>query len=665
VAKPVLRVGKETFSPGTVFFVRWTDEAGAVAVGAAHSFDVQKLVQAGEVRFELGRSRRSVAASSRLLVPPGRPFDAPGASLLDDYVIFALDLAPEHVRPLELASELPAARTRVRVLGVPATPPHDEDDVFGTVTAASGLRIDVELDVPFDLRGWGGAPVLDDESGRVVGMLQAALSTKRGIGIVVSPIASVVAALRQPLDSGRGLPFREASALAHPETAHLGLAEPPVPRRAAPPPAPPAGAASAGAGTPVEPETPATPRREARSASVAEDLSAKDDLSQPAGELWMEIEYPPDGSVVGDPNGGFVVGRARAHREFDVVFVIDTSDSTNLPSGADVDGDGITGDDRIGPFWNTDEDDSIFRAEVASARIFVAGLDPRSTRVCLVTFAGSQNGGGFFGDPEPDAVTHVPLTRNYAEFERALDRIVENRKGGLTHMAAGVDQATVELLGLRGALSEPNRLSRKIVLFLTDGDPSLPYGTTPESTRAVFRAADRAARAGVVFHTFGIGETGLSKPAAIVELAKRTGGTFTPVRNPGDLSEVIAEVELATLRPDGSWNGLVPLVPGRNEIRAVARTTKGQEIAERVAIEYVPGATDPALPPDLLPQRTALLERRLLELKRDRVAAERQAAEQARKELLVEIENERKAAEERAERQRKELEIEATPETPD
>jgi Mg-chelatase subunit ChlD len=686
VAKPVVRVGPETLSPGTVFFVRWSDEAGAVAVGAAHSFDVRKLVQAGEVRFELGRSRRSVAVSSRLLVPPGRPFSAPGASLLDDYVIFSLDFAPEHVRLLDLASELPESGSRVRVLGVPATLPHDEDDVFGTVEDVTEARIEVELDVPLDLRGWGGAPVLDDESGRVVGMLQGAVPMRRGLALAVSPIASVVEALRRPLDSGRGLPFREASARAHPETARLALAEPAGPGAApSPAAAPPPEAAPTGPHARGGREAGAQGPRQERPRSVAEDLSAAGDLREAVDELFMEITYPPDGSIVGDPNGGFVAGRARTHREFDVVFVIDTSASTNTPSGADVNGNGITGDGRIGPFWNTDPGDSILAAEVAAARLFVRRLDPRSTRVALLTFAGSQAAGGLFGEAEPPAITHVPLTREYQEIEHQLDRILENRGLGGTHMAAGVDQATTELLGFRGGLSEPNRLSRKFVLFLTDGVPELPYESNPSANvRAVLQAADRARRVGIVFHTFGIGKKALDGPIAIVELAKRTNGTFTPVSHPADLSDVVAQIELASieklelhnttsstsaelvnLRPDGSWNGLVPLVPGRNEIRAVARTSAGQEIAGRVAIEYVPGAADPTLPPELLPQRTALLERRLLDLKRGRVATEREAAEQARKELLVEIEKEREAAERKAAQQRKELEIEPAPESPE
>ena len=65
-------------------------------------------------------------------------------------------------------------------------------------------------------------------------------------------------------------------------------------------------------------------------------------------KLTLEIAAPAQNAVIGDPGGtAFVAGRALAlygeYQEFDIVFVIDTSDSTAAPSGADVDGDGQIG----------------------------------------------------------------------------------------------------------------------------------------------------------------------------------------------------------------------------------------------------------------------------------------------------------------------------------
>jgi Mg-chelatase subunit ChlD len=99
-------------------------------------------------------------------------------------------------------------------------------------------------------------------------------------------------------------------------------------------------------------------------------------------------------------------------------------------------------------------------------------------------------------------------------------------------MAAGVDQATRELLGQPGARSKADPNSEKVVLFLTDGQPTLPYGPgkDADNVRAVLEAADRAREHGIRVHTFAIGPAALAGPIATVELAARTQGYFIPVR---------------------------------------------------------------------------------------------------------------------------------------
>ena len=105
-------------------------------------------------------------------------------------------------------------------------------------------------------------------------------------------------------------------------------------------------------------------------------------------------------------------------------------------------------------------------------------------------------------------------------------------------MAAGVDQATIELLGLRGGSLGADPESEKIVLFFTDGQPTLPYeaGFEADNVRAVLRAADRARRAPASGSTPSRSARRPSTgPIATVEMAERTDGYFTPVRRPGDL----------------------------------------------------------------------------------------------------------------------------------
>jgi hypothetical protein len=416
----------------------------------------------------------------------------------------------------------------------------------------------------------------------------------------------------------------------------------------------------------------------------------------PELQIQLEIEHPKDGTVLGDPTGGFLAGRALALfgelELFDVIIVLDTSGSANNPSGADINGNGIVGVAHMGAvggllgLGSSDAGDSILCAEVAAALRLVDSLDPRTTRVGLVTFAGepieSARGGLYPQRVRNAAITETPLTSDYDRVRDALERIRDRGADGMTHMAAGVDQATIELMGLRGALSKANKDSKKFVLFLTDGQPTLPYaGLDSGNVRAVMRAADRAQRVGIRIHSFAMGPEALDGPIAPVELAARTQGTFTPVRDPGDIVAMVEDVKLADIEevvvhnrtaqaeaefvlisPDGSWSALVPLVPGTNQIEVVARTGDGTEARAEHKLVFDQGTADPAVPPRLAAARNKLLERKLLELRRGRLETEREAAERARKEVLLEIEQERDKARERAERQRKELELEVEPE---
>ncbi|RIL05077.1 MAG: hypothetical protein DCC71_11670 [Proteobacteria bacterium] len=651
---------------GTVFFLK--TPSGPVAVGASHNFDRAKLAAVPEVVFELGRSRKRAAGAARVLVEPGLAFSAPGGSLRTDLVVFALDAPPSEVRVLEAGGPARVG-DRVRLLGIPASLPHDEDDVFGTVRAVDADRIDLELDVLADLRGWGGAPVLAKDGGRVVGVVQAAAPKDRTLRITASPIEAVTSALDAPLEGGRGRAF-------------AALAATPAPAQAAAADAKPSSKPSAKAERAAEPPA-------AKTVAAAGPAAAPKPIERGGVELRpasVEIEQPTEGAVFGDPMGAFLSGRAMAPlgdvQMLDVVFVIDTSGSTAAPSGMDVNGNGTVGTAQLGKvvggllgLGSTDPGDTVLAAEVAAARQFLGRLDARRTRVALVTFAGEDLGNGTFERIAPNAaVTEVGLTNRYADVEKALARVLQRGPYGLTHMAAGVDQATIELAGLRGAFSRADPSSEKIVVFLTDGQPVLPRA---DAVDAVLRAAQRAAKAKIRFYTFGIGEEALAGPLAITQLADATGGTFTPVREASRLPELIAQVDFADIAEltvrnvtagepadvleigaDGSFGAMVPLEPGKNVIEVVAKTTDGRTATDSVTIQYAPGAKSPSVPPDLIASRNRLLELRLAQIKRKRLDIEVQQAEEARKELRVEIEEERAAAAERAARQRKDLELE-------
>ena len=633
---------------GVVFFLESKLAPGMVAVGTAHTLAPEALARAQRVELELPGTRAPVAVSDRFAVAPGRPFSDADAALREDYMVFLLSGKPRGVRALAADSRPLSSGAHVRVLG-PGVGKRAEQDAAGTITSATAERIEIQLDATTSLEGWGGAPVLAE--GRVIGILQAAVPGGTTTRVIAAPISGVLDALREPLDGGKGRRF-----------AGFAPALPAEPAAAAAKPAKPA----------------AAPRKPLIQPTAGKDTA-----------LELSIEYPRDGAEVSSTVcGTFVAGRARAThgapRRFDVILVIDTSRSTLAAAGTDVNGNGVIGEPRLGGLGAmvgaalTDDGDSILAAEIAAARRVLAGFDPRSTRVGLVAFAGDPPGHGSNRKP---AVTIGELTREYEQVERELGQLeAVPPLGNSTHMAAGIDQATIELTGLRGARSKPDPDSEKVVFFFTDGQPTLPYASEADNVRAVLRAATRAARANIRIHSFAIGPEALAGPIAAVEMASRTRGYFIPVRNPGDLVDIVEEVSFANIdkvtleqmktraeaKPfritaDGSWAGFVALEPGPNTIRATAIAEEGATAERRIQVSLVDKSSDtpePDLPVDLVVQRNRLLEDCLLIARQQRLDAERERNEEIRRALQVEIERERKKAQERADQQRKRLDLE-------
>jgi hypothetical protein len=511
-------------------------------------------------------------------------------------------------------------------------------------------KLQVDLDVTESLRGWGGAPILR-ANGKVIGIVQAHVTQGGSTRIFAAPIGGMLAASAKPLEKGKGTAFAQfaGKAAAQPK-APSGPARAPDPRRA----------------------------------------SVKAPVLSTSGEptaVNVDFEYPPAGSVVGGSACGvFVAGGAQASsgtaRNFDVAIVLDTSRSTMDPTGADINGNGVIGRNRLGSVGtifgtgSTDPGDSIVAAEVAGARNLLNGLDPRTTRVSLITFAGDDSS----SRRTQSAYTLVALTDDFERVEDGLDEVLATEPEGSTHMAAGVDQATIELAGLRGAVSRPKPQAEKITFFFTDGQPTMPYGPEAEAdnVRAVLRAANRARRAGVRIHSFAVGPDALEGPIAVVEMASRTDGYFTPVRHPGDLVNAVESVNIANLEQidlkntttkqgaryfrataDGSWAGFIDMANGKNRLNAHATADDGTSGERNADVSYAKDAKSPPIPKHLAARRNRLLEECLLDLKRRRLDAEHQQADKLRRELQIEIEREREKAQAQSEAQRKELELEA------
>lgn len=403
-------------------------------------------------------------------------------------------------------------------------------------------------------------------------------------------------------------------------------------------------------------------------------------------ELVLEIDTPTSGAVIGDSTGtAFVAGRALAlfgeYQTFDIMFVIDTSDSTAAPSGFDVDGDGTIGErrgekflsilGRVLPLPNSDQGDSILAAEVAGMRALLDQLDPRTTRVGLVAFSGDNDA------LTPDAETIVPLTTDFEKVESGLNAVFRQGPHGLTNMVSAVSLATIELLGTQSAYSSRREGAKRVIMFLTDGQPTLPLENSQlQNAKMAIQQAVRAAKLDVRIDTFAIGEDALSEPVVVVEMARVSQGVFTPVRDPKDVRAIFEDVNFSDIETlelknkttgaaasqlisnaDGSFSALVDMKEGENTIEAFARSTDGTEGRREVVVKFLPGATAQELAPRMVAQRNRLLENRLLDLQRRRVEIQAEANEDVRRELQVEIEQEREKAKVASEKMRRELEL--------
>jgi hypothetical protein len=326
---------------------------------------------------------------------------------------------------------------------------------------------------------------------------------------------------------------------------------------------------------------------------------------------------------------------------------------------------------RVLPLPNSDKEDSILAAEVAGVRQLLQQLDPRTTRVGIVAFSGDNDA------LTPDAYTEVPLTTDYDKAEKGLDDIFRRGPKGLTNMVSAVNLATIELLGSQSAYSTKREGAKRVIMFLTDGQPTLPLENSQlQNAKMAIQQAVRAAKLDVRIDTFAIGEDALSEPVVVVEMARVTSGVFTPVKDPKDLRAIFedvnfSDIEELTVRnkttdvaaselitnPDGSFSALLPMKEGDNVIEAYARSTDGTQGRREITVKFLEGAQAQTLSPRMVAQRNRLLENRLLALQRRRVEIKSEADEETRRDLQVEIEKERAKATAATEQQRKEIEL--------
>ncbi len=359
-------------------------------------------------------------------------------------------------------------------------------------------------------------------------------------------------------------------------------------------------------------------------------------LSAPAlGTSPASAAVPAVRILIDSPRPGDVV-RNRVHQapirgnasadgerppEFDVILAIDVSGSTKEASGSDVDGDGEIGFnpqlELVEPgrypaaMRSTDPEDTILAAEIAAADGLIASLDASRVRVGIITFSGEMDArtGKRARSDQQDAWVEVPLTDDLNRARSALPAILARGPYGGTNFAAGIRLSITELVGMSGATSRPRKDAKKVVLFLTDGVPSFPFGrgneVDPGDVEAAINAARVAQKAGITINTYALGPNALSSPVAAIELARTTNVTFLPVQNPGDIISFLQGVSFASvddvvftnlttsevsfdvsLSPDGGFSGFVPVKEGLNRVRITALTSGGTSASVELDLNF-------------------------------------------------------------------------------
>ncbi len=392
-------------------------------------------------------------------------------------------------------------------------------------------------------------------------------------------------------------------------------------------------------------------------------------------EVRVMIDSPRPGERVENrvdqaPIRGTASADGQRPAAFDVMIVMDVSGSTRVASGVDVDGDGVVGfnpqQELLPPgsypdgMLSTDPEDTILHAEAAAARALLAGLDARRVRVGLATFAGEvdPSTGHRRSVNQQDAWLEVPLTHDFDAVRRGIDAVVARGPSGATNFAAGIRLGVTELAGLPGARSTPRAGAQPVLLFLTDGVPSLPIGsgavTDPGDIEAAISAAGLAKTAGIRINTYALGPQALTYPQAVTEMARVSLGTYTPVQNPGDIVALLQGVSFANiedvvianlttgdfstdvrLEPDGSFSGFVPVREGRNQVRVTALASDGSRGNVTLELDFArTQLTDLELAREL--ERIRRMNKELLLLKERRKIEDFRSRE--KKELELEVE---------------------------
>ena len=311
-----------------------------------------------------------------------------------------------------------------------------------------------------------------------------------------------------------------------------------------------------------------------------------------AEKVWVELETPTQElTTFRSPvnlieiRGWTGTGLRGGH---DVLIAIDRSTSVWKASGSDIDEDGTVGRQRPGVdlILNydqtcTDPGDTILQAEISAARKLIERLDPKTTRMGLMSFAGG-------------ARVHAPIGSSQQELYDALIRLPTEPDSLGTSFDTALKLARLQFEGNKQPANPEDRRNLAIIL-LSDGSPTSPPPIEHAEAFAVLSAQD-AAKLGVRIYAFALGPDAVANRNVYERITQVSGGELVLVANPGEVTDFVPHVSLTKIArveidnlsssqsaravrlfPDGSFDGYAPLREGKNILRITAYGEDGYE----------------------------------------------------------------------------------------
>ncbi len=381
-------------------------------------------------------------------------------------------------------------------------------------------------------------------------------------------------------------------------------------------------------------------------------------VSASAASVDFQINQPRTHQLRSTNPNVYVEGIAKGRGEvgkFDIIIVIDSSQSASEPTGSDVNEDGIIDDNHAG-------EDSIYKAEIHATLLFqhmltempLNEVDPqgnRRVRLGLVTYAGK---GGlqdhrtrkvFLSDMrinrqfeamrDQDASIESRLTGDYSLFKTRLAAasLKQEKKllGSYTNFLAGIAMAAKELQ------AHGRSDAQKVIFFMTDGEATAPFNKFC-GDRLAMEYANELRDSDIRVNAFGIGRKAnsnlaqrtLGPPRGIVG----TSGTYTPVHSAADILNRIRDQTSSVVRAgaiinrhdgtmyrgqnmqfnfDGTFSGTVEVQEGSNEIEVHIETVSGGAYVHRIPMTFAyPDGHLERLREELIAEQSASEEVRLM-----------------------------------------------------